>query len=455
MARRESILTTRGQSFLSAGVVLLAAGLLIGLGDLTRLGLLLVGIALAAVLVGRRSPSWLQARRTVSPDVLTVGEHATVDLALTNVDRRRSPLVVAQEQLAYVLGDRPRFVLPGIAGGQVRHVSYTVRPTARGRYRLGPLLVRVRDAFGLTSRLAQVPSDDAILVLPVVVDLGDTRLTSAGSGAEGTVPQMVALHGAENMSIREYRLGDDQRRIHWPATAHRGEPMVRQEERPALRRAVVLLDSRRSTLGPDGSEAFEWAVSAVASVVAHLDRRGFAVHLVTDDTLDDCATATTTDAALEVLALARVGDDETYPEVVRAAADLASLGGVVVAVVGAGDRVDDRVVDRAGDKDRGAVASSGAAADGSDAAVLAAARHPGTTSAALVLDPAAFGHDGSRSRHRPGRRDNTGPSRHDGGDLSATVQVLRAHGWRTVVVQGSENVDQAWAALDHPDGGRR
>ena len=50
--------------------------------------------------------------------------------------------------------------------------------------------------------------------------------------------------------------------------------MVRQEDRPARRRAVIVLDPRagghRGT-GPSGS--FEWAVTAAASVVAHLADR--------------------------------------------------------------------------------------------------------------------------------------------------------------------------------------
>ena len=54
-----------------------------------------------------------------------------------------------------------------------------------------------------------------------------------GLGSEGSVPHMIALHGEDDVSVREYRDGDDLRRIHWPATARTGDLMVRQEERPA------------------------------------------------------------------------------------------------------------------------------------------------------------------------------------------------------------------------------
>ncbi len=45
--------------------------------------------------------------------------------------------------------------------------------------------------------------------------------------------------------MREYRLGDDLRRVHWASTARTGDLMVRREEQPWQSRATVLLDTRR------------------------------------------------------------------------------------------------------------------------------------------------------------------------------------------------------------------
>ena len=69
-------------------------------------------------------------------------------------------------------------------------------------------------------------------MLPRVEPLGGGHPRGDGVGAEGAIPHMVALHGEDDVAIRTYRDGDDLRRIHWPATAHRGELMVRQEDRP-------------------------------------------------------------------------------------------------------------------------------------------------------------------------------------------------------------------------------
>lgn len=86
------------------------------------------------------------------------------------------------------------------------------------------------------------------------------------------------------------------RRVHWSATARRGELMVRQEETAATPRATLVLDQRESCYdhgflspfwaetpddsSPASSETFEWAVSAVMSVGTHLLERGFAVRFI-------------------------------------------------------------------------------------------------------------------------------------------------------------------------------
>ena len=67
MSRRREVLTTRGYAFLAAGVTLLAAGLLLGFPDLTRVGALLVVLPALAMLVVQRRVPGLEVTRTSSP----------------------------------------------------------------------------------------------------------------------------------------------------------------------------------------------------------------------------------------------------------------------------------------------------------------------------------------------------------------------------------------------------
>lgn len=73
------------------------------------------------------------------------------------------------------------------------------------------------------------------------------------------------------------------RRIHWRATAHRGQLMVRQEEEESSPDAVVVLDrsaGRWDVPGADADPAFETAVSLCASAAVHLASEGYSVDVI-------------------------------------------------------------------------------------------------------------------------------------------------------------------------------
>ncbi|WP_409483283.1 DUF58 domain-containing protein [Arsenicicoccus dermatophilus] len=413
--RRAGVLTTRGQSFVAAGAVLLAAGLVLGLGDLVRLGVLLGLLTLVAWLLVRRPAGWVQVERTVNPSRLTVGEHGTVRLTVRHGGRWRSPFVVAQEQLGYALGDRPRFVLPPMAPRSSRVVVYPVRGSVRGEHQLGPLAVRTRDPFGLTSRLTRGTGTHQLLVVPPVLPLAEAGVPGSGQGQDEEVADTVALHGEDDVTIRPYRQGDELRRIHWAASAHTGSLMVRQEEQPSRRRAVVLLDRRASAHAGEGPQAsFEWAVVAAASVVAHLQQHGYDVGLITDPAADQ-EHPVTLDTALDRLARATTSD---VPLEHGARVVGRGTAGLVVAVLGA---------------------------DPEGLAALATARRPGTTAVALVVDAAERGDEVVR------RGGGAAPG---AGGAAEVAAGLRACGWRAAVAGLGTTPGECWREAASR-GGRR
>ena len=97
MRRLWQVLTTRGRAFVTAGTVLLLAGLLTGVLDLTRLGVLVVVLPLAAAFVARRHNLALTLTRTARPSRLQPDEPCAVELHLRNGTDRRSPLLMAEE----------------------------------------------------------------------------------------------------------------------------------------------------------------------------------------------------------------------------------------------------------------------------------------------------------------------------------------------------------------------
>ncbi|MEO5742970.1 MAG: DUF58 domain-containing protein [Terracoccus sp.] len=406
MRSLRGVLTVRGRAFIGSGVLLVLAGVIFGFRDLTRFGVLLLALPIISGLLVRTRRARMRIERHVSPERVSVGQPAQVALSFENVSTATTPLFLAEERLDYVLGDRPRFVVGRIPTGRVRTIDYTVHSALRGRHQLGPLGVQVQDPFGLANRNAVLEGRAELVILPAVHPLSQARRSSAGVGSEGEQAHLIALHGEDDVTIREYREGDDLRHIHWPATARTGDLMVRQEDRPAQRRAILLLDPRPAAHGGSGATgSFEWAVTAVASVAVHLCDSGYAVHLVCAETVASSRAAETMTAPeiLDALAVTVQHDDTGHDEMLRAAQTLAAGGGLVVAVVGP---TDPEVTAR-----------------------ITSLRQLGTTALAFVLDAASFG-------DAPGAD-----------AVSGHLETLRAGGWRTVAVSRDDSVSHAWSVL--------
>ncbi|MCP9988391.1 DUF58 domain-containing protein [Streptomyces sudanensis] len=276
-------LTTRGRSFLAAGVAAGACAYVLGQPDLLRVGLLLAVLPLVCVAVLYRTRHRVTGSRRLSPRRVAAGAEARVRLRMDNVSRVPTGLLMLQDHVPYVLGPRPRFVLDRVEPGGKREVSYRVRSDLRGRYPLGPLQLRLSDPFGMCELTRSFGAHDTLTVLPRTEPLPAVRLTGEapghGDGRHGA-PSGV---GEDDVIPREYRYGDDLRRVHWRSTARYGELMVRREEQPRRARGTVLLDTRARAYGSDEPDpSFEWAVSGAASVVTHLLERGYAVRLLTD-----------------------------------------------------------------------------------------------------------------------------------------------------------------------------
>ncbi|OKK19212.1 hypothetical protein AMK16_13770 [Streptomyces sp. CB00455] len=276
-------LTTRGRSFLAAGIAAAACAYVLGQGALLRVGLLLALLPLICVYALHRTRHRVSGSRRLTPERVSAGAEARVQLRMDNVSRLPTGLLMLQDRVPYVLGPRPRFVLDRVEPGGRREVSYRVRSDLRGRYPLGPLQLRLTDPFGLVELTRSFSAYDTLTVIPRTEPLPPVRLAGQASGYGDGSRRSLALAGEDDVIPRDYRRGDDLRRVHWRSTARYGELMVRREEQPQRSRATVLLDTRSTAFegaGPDS--AFEWAVSAAASALVHLLEHGFAVRLLTD-----------------------------------------------------------------------------------------------------------------------------------------------------------------------------
>jgi uncharacterized protein (DUF58 family) len=328
-------LTTRGRCFLAAAVAAAVSAVILGESDLLRVAVLLGVLPLLSAAAVARTRYQLHCSRVLHPHRMAVGGTARVVMRLRNTSRLPTGTLLLEDQLPYALGSRPRLVLERLPGHKASSVAYTVRADVRGRYTVGPLVIRLTDPFGLCELTRHFPAVDTLTVLPQVVPLEPVRLAGEYTGSGDSRTRSVAVHGEDDVATREYRHGDDLRRVHWRSTAKAGELMVRREEQPWESRATIVLDTRlRGHRGEGPTGSFEWAVSATASIAVHLQHSGYRLRLVTETGTDiDTSDSGSADEILDHLAgvaLSQRGDLVRMSRQVRVGED----AGLIIAVLG-------------------------------------------------------------------------------------------------------------------------
>jgi uncharacterized protein (DUF58 family) len=400
-------LTTRGRSLLAAGVTLSICALVLGQRDLLRAGVFLLALPLAAAGFVVRTRYRLACSRRLDPARVECGRETTVRLRLDNVSRLASGVLLMEDALPFALGGRPRFVLDKVEPHGVREVSYPVRPEARGRYRIGPLSVRLTDPFGMCELTRSFAGADDLIVTPTVSPLPVVRLGGDWAGGGDSTTRSVAATGSDDAATREYRHGDDLRKVHWRSTARVGELMVRREEQPFQSRATLLLDGRLDAhRGTGPASSYEYAVSATASIAVALARAGFVLRILseTGEDLVPPAGLLTEAVVLDTLATAEA---TRTPALSSAITRLRTgIDGVLVAVLGA--------------------------MDATDAELLARLRMASGTCIALLLDTETWGAPTARARVAEQQ------------SATRTGALLAGAGWRVLPVVHGTPLASVW-----------
>jgi uncharacterized protein (DUF58 family) len=204
---------------------------------------------------------------------------------------------------------------------------------------------------------------------------------------------------------REYRHGDDLRRVHWRSTARHGELMVRREEQQWQSRGTLFLDTRRSVHRGEGpGSSFEQAVSAAASIGVHLSRAGFGLRFVTDSGPTAASLQSHFDGAFEGVLLDALAT-------VQLSANRSLTAGLAT-LSGAG---------RDGD---GLIIAVFAELDPAEARTVAVSRRGTATCVAVLVDVTGTGH------------------------FKAAAELLRASGWRVMTIGSAADLATAWARAD-------
>ena len=163
--------------------------------------------------------------------------------------------------------------------GERRELDYTLRCERWGAYRVGELVLRVPDAFGILVHETTIECPRPLKVYPrgeVLRRLVRPHETQTFAGSQ--VPRSRG-EGIEFADLRPFVPGDRVRRVNWRATARRGEPWVNETHPERNSDVVIFLDTFVEARSEDEG-TLDLAIRAASSLAAHYLREKDLVGLV-------------------------------------------------------------------------------------------------------------------------------------------------------------------------------
>jgi uncharacterized protein (DUF58 family) len=253
------MLTRRGKLALLFGVVVYIAAWAFGSTALypVAIGFLLaVAVAAASVHVAARP---MRYRRYASSREHVEGDDVSIAVELQPSGPVLLAAISVVERIAK-LGERRIELKPH---GRTLHGRVELKRVPRGRYALEEAHAVLEDPFGFERTSLELPAQNALLVLPRIVDI-ETPFSESGPRAhDGRRLLLRRPSGFDVHSVREYEEGESLRKVHWRSTARRGRLMVKELQDEPRDEVAIVLDA---AAGPS-HEAFDAQVRAAGSLL--------------------------------------------------------------------------------------------------------------------------------------------------------------------------------------------
>lgn len=257
----------RPWQFAVGWVGLFVAAVASGVDLLSYLAYLVLFVGAAMWVTARLTLEGLSITRAVGQAYAHLGDPIELSYELRNGHRLGKLWLEISEESSW---PEP---LPGrvlsVAGNSSRRWKVVVKAHRRGRFHLGPIVLRSGDPFGLFATILKVPAEALVLVYPKVLPLPFWQLP--GSFLEGNVltGQRSLQSTSMVMGIRAYRPGDAVNHIHWPSSLRHRGLQVKEFELDKTADLWLYLDLERHWHRGEGETSTEErAVTVAASVVA-------------------------------------------------------------------------------------------------------------------------------------------------------------------------------------------
>jgi len=155
--------------------------------------------------------------------------------------------------------------------------SYIVQPAKRGAFGMQHIYLRYHGVLGLCIKYVRIDAPIEWKVYPNVRDVSKYRLMLQKSRLlpQGDKPLRHFGIGAEFESLRTYVVGDDYRKINWPATARENRLIVNQYQIERNQPVCILLDAARPmSYDVGGFKKLDYAINAALILCDIVNQQG-------------------------------------------------------------------------------------------------------------------------------------------------------------------------------------
>jgi uncharacterized protein (DUF58 family) len=205
-------------------------------------GCLLVALVDLGVCLWERMPGAIRHHT----GTLALGAPARVTLRFAWAERRY-PLVEVFDHLPLSCASDMLPARLRLSPWEPQQLTYRMKPMARGEHHFGPIVVRVRSPWTLWWRQHATPCATSIRVFPDFSAIARHALqaTSSNTARTGVLKRRRRGEGMDFDQLREYRSGDNPRRIDWKASRRFDKLISREYQDERDQRILLLVDCGR------------------------------------------------------------------------------------------------------------------------------------------------------------------------------------------------------------------
>lgn len=260
-----------GKRFILASVLIAVAALNTGNNLIYLILSMMLSILLLSVLILHINLKGLKVRVSQTQPIFS-NQRGMVDIAVTNLKKR-----IPSYSVKALIGEEKTGIgyfqcIPHSAV-MVNRVSVVFKK--RGMYGHDIFTVESGFPFIFFAKKTRPGTEGSVTVYPEIRESDRWLSEMLREGYERLLPGSGKAD--EFSAIREFRYGDDWRKIHWKASAKTDKMMVMEYAADEPKKLTVILDN----LKPLYPESFEKAVSLAATISDRFLREDFFVRLLT------------------------------------------------------------------------------------------------------------------------------------------------------------------------------